>query len=239
MPTAFGAELMGTVGFDWICIDTQHGLIGYEAMSQMLQALSISGTPPVVRVAWNSPSEIMRALDAGAQGVIVPLVNTPEEAELAVSACRYPPMGQRSWGPVRAALRMPGYSPQAGNQDVVCVVQVETQQAVERLDEILDVPGVDVVYVGPADLAVSCNLPPTFKVSEMQHRPMIDRILAVCRDRGVVAGIHCTAAADVEHWLAQGFGFVTAGSDRGYMLSAAAHDVAAIEESSLWVRRGA
>ena len=104
IPSPFSAEMMGRSGFDWVCIDTQHGVIGYDQMMPMLQALSITATPAFVRVPWNQPDHIMKALDAGAQGVIVPMVSTEEDAKAAVAAAKYPPVGMRSWGPIRAAL---------------------------------------------------------------------------------------------------------------------------------------
>lgn len=234
IPSAFCAELMGRAGFDWVGIDTQHGLVGYPDMVAMLQALAITGTPGLVRVSWNEPGEIGRALDAGAQGVIVPMVNTPEDAAKAVAACRYPPEGERSYGPVRAALGLDDYSPASANSDVICIVQVETRRAVEALPDTLAVPGIDVAYVGPADLAVSYGFAPTFAVPDMHHHDVIDKVRQACVDAGTVAGIHCTAASDVTHWIGQGFGFVTAGSDRGYMARAAAADLAAIRRDSAW-----
>lgn len=238
IPSPFGAELMGALGFDWVCIDTQHGLIGYDAMWQMLQALSSSGTPAVVRVSSNSPAEIMKALDAGAQGVIVPMVNSAEDAALAVSACRYAPEGQRSWGPTRAALGQSAYTPDSANADTVCIIQVETRSAVDELPNILSVGGIDVAYVGPADLAISYGLPPTFAVADMQHHAVIEQIFTLCNVRGIAAGIHCSAAADAIHWIDEGFSFVTAGSDRGYLAAAASRDLATIMDHSQWKPSG-
>lgn len=232
IPSAFCAELMGRAGFDWVCIDTQHGLVGYQEMAAMLQALAITGTPGLVRVSSNDPGEIGKALDAGAQGAIVPMVNSPDDAARAVAACRYPPEGERSYGPVRAAFGLDDHTPHTANRDVTCIVQVETRQAVELLPDILAVPGIDVVYVGPADLAISYGLGPTFAVPDMQHLDVIDKILQACRDAGTIAGIHCTAASDVVHWIGQGFGFVTAGSDRGYMTRAAGEDLAAVRQQT-------
>src|SRR5439155_16169946 len=104
IPGAFTAEVVARSGVEWICIDAQHGLVGYGEMLSMLQAVTATGVPALVRVPWNDPGWIMKALDAGAAGVIVPMVNTPEEAEAAAGACRYPPDGYRSWGPTRASL---------------------------------------------------------------------------------------------------------------------------------------
>ena len=136
----------------------------------MLQAVAISDTPSVVRVSGNIPGEIGRALDSGAQGVIVPLIETAEEAARAASACRYPPRGTRSWGALRPALENTAYNPAVGDHQALCFAMVETVTGVENIDEIAAVPGVDVVYVGPSDLASSAGLPPQLKLADPKHR---------------------------------------------------------------------
>src|SRR5215470_17793280 len=187
IPSPFSAELMGRSGFDWVCIDTQHGLIGYDQMAPMLQVLAITGTPAFVRVPWNAPGDIMKALDAGAQGVIVPMVNSAEEARAAVGACRYPPDGYRSWGPIRAALGVDGYAPATGNRRVVVAVMIETAKGVAAADEILSVPGVDAVYVGPNDLAITHGMAPSADAFDERHAEVIRHILAACQRQGIVA----------------------------------------------------
>jgi 4-hydroxy-2-oxoheptanedioate aldolase len=184
------------IGFDWVCIDAQHGLIGYQEMLGMLQAVAVKGVPALVRVPWNEPGWIMKALDAGAAGVIVPMVNSPEEARAAAGACRYPPQGYRSWGPTRASLGVADYAPELANRSVVCAVMVETAPALEQLDEILAVPGVDAVFMGPSDFAISMGLAP--RSDDPEHRRRLDGMPAVCRRHGVVAGIAC-ASAELEH----------------------------------------
>src|SRR3989442_2154393 len=136
---------MAPAGFGWVCVDLQHGLIGYQEMVAMLQGVALAGVPALVRVPWNDPSWIMKALDAGAAGVIVPLVNSPAEAAAAAAACRYPPDGYRSWGPVRASLGVADFTPELANRSVVCAVMVETGPAVEQLDQSGSVPGRDAV----------------------------------------------------------------------------------------------
>src|SRR5471030_3027552 len=153
------AELIANAGFDWLVIDMQHGLIPYADMLRMLPAISTTETTPLVRVSGNNLPEINKALDAGAMGVIVPLVNTAEEAAAAVSACRYPPDGTRSFGPTRAALYGGrGYATEANGQ-IACIVMIETQAGLDNLDAIVSTPGVSGVYVGPADLALALGLP--------------------------------------------------------------------------------
>jgi 4-hydroxy-2-oxoheptanedioate aldolase len=230
VPGSFSAELMGRSGFDWVCIDTQHGLVGYDQMVPMLQALAITGTPSFVRVRWNEPAEIMKALDAGAQGVVVPMVNSAEEARQAVGAARYPPAGYRSWGPVRAALGVEGYSPETANRRTVVAIMIETDSGVERMDDILSVPGVDAVYVGPNDLAVTHGLPPSATVENPQHAELIGAILAVCQRHGVVAGIHCGSAETAQRWKETGFRMVNVNSDAIFMRQGAAAVVGALTD---------
>jgi 4-hydroxy-2-oxoheptanedioate aldolase len=205
IPSALSAEVIAAAGFDWVCIDTQHGLIGYEDMAEMLQALDARGAPSFVRVPWNEPSAIQKALDAGADGIIVPMVNSAAEAAAAARACRYPPLGYRSWGPVRASLRSPAYDPAAANDGILCVVMVETVEGVERAEEIASTVGVDGVLIGPWDLSLSSTNgveTPGDKPSDLQ---LIEAVLGACERRGIVAGISCPTAAHVSRWARAGF----------------------------------
>jgi 4-hydroxy-2-oxoheptanedioate aldolase len=222
IPSPFAAELMGRAGYDWVCIDTQHGLIGYDQMLPMLQALSATGTPAFVRVPWNQPSDIMKALDAGAQGVIVPMVSSKEEASRAVGACRFAPEGYRSFGPTRASLQVSGFGPESANRAVVCVVMIETVEAMAALDEILSVPGVDGVYVGPNDLAVSHGMKPDGTASVPAHGRLIETILASCERHGVTAGIHCAGPETAIRWREAGFRMLNVDNDALFLRSGAA-----------------
>jgi 4-hydroxy-2-oxoheptanedioate aldolase len=213
IPSAISAEVLGVAGFDWVVIDTQHGLIGYEDLTVMLPALSNAGVPTIVRVPWNDASAIMKALDVGAQGVIVPMVNSSEEARMATEACRFPPHGNRSWGPTRPGLYAPGYSPETANSDIVCAVMIETVEAVDKIDDILSVPGVDAVFVGPNDLAISAGFAPTADPSEPEHLHLIRSILKACQKRDVVAGIACDGAALARRWRGEGFRMLALPSD--------------------------
>lgn len=212
IPSPFVAEVMGRAGFDWVCIDMQHGLVAPADVVGMLQALDVTGTPPIVRVPWNDPAAIMRALDAGAHGVIVPMVNDVEAARAAVAACRYAPEGIRSWGPVRAALRSGATEPSEANRQVLCMVMIETVEAVENLDAILDVEGVEGVFVGPSDLAVSLGddprNPPTAR-----HEEAVDAIVARCKERDVLAGIFCLDVERAERYGAKGYRLINLQSD--------------------------
>src|SRR5207249_5287298 len=165
---------------------------------------------------------------AGAQGVIVPMVNSAEEARSAVGACRYPPDGYRSWGPIRASLGVPGYSAQTANRAVVVAVMIETAAGLAAADEILAVPGVDAVYVGPSDLAVTHGLQPGGDSrADEQARP-IEAVLAACQRRGVVAGIHCGSPEIAQHWRERGFRMLNVASDAVFLRQQASAVVRAL-----------
>ncbi len=230
--SAFTAEMMANAGFDWLCIDMQHGMLDYADLKHMLPAISTTPTIPIVRVPWNEPYEIMKALDAGAYGVIVPLVNNREEAEKAVSACRYPPQGLRSLGPIRAGIYGgPGYIQEANNE-IACIVMIETAEALENLDEILSTPGVDAVYIGPSDLAYAIELPPTGDNNDPKHVATVDRIFAACQKHHVAAGIHTGSLEYTTRYLQQGFNLVTLGSDSGFMGRLAYRELRAAREDT-------
>jgi 4-hydroxy-2-oxoheptanedioate aldolase len=215
----------------------QHGVIGYEQMVSMLQGVDARGIPTMVRVPWNEPASIMRALDAGAAGVIVPMVNSAAEATAASRASRYPPLGVRSWGPARAALGNSWYGPEAANGRVVCVPMIETPEGVANAEEIVAVPGVDGILIGPYDLSLSSS----FTVETPGRKPadleQINRVLAACKREGIVAGIACGTADDVDHWRANGFGMFQLNSDLG-LLSLAATAIVADARRRLEVESG-
>jgi 4-hydroxy-2-oxoheptanedioate aldolase len=167
----------------------QHGLIDYQCALGMLQAISTTSTVPVVRVPWNEPGIIMKSLDAGAYGVIIPMVNSRAEAEAAVAACRYAPRGVRSYGPVRAAYYGGADYFAKADEEVACIPMIETKRALESLDEILGVPGIDAIYVGPADLSVSLGLAPAPDHEEREFVEALERILDACKRHGVTPGI--------------------------------------------------
>ena len=206
-------ELLGQLGYDYVCFDLQHGLIDYTDLVPGLQALNQSTSTPLARVPWNEPGIIGKVLDAGTMGVIIPMVNSPEEAERAVAACRYAPMGARSWGPARAlAVLGGGYHADANNR-LACIPMIETKEAVDNLEAILDVEGIDAIYVGPADLSISYGLPPaTDHPDSAIYQEALAKIVELGRARGVVPGIH-TVPELVQHRIGQGFQMVTATSN--------------------------
>lgn len=227
IPSAYSAELMAGLGFDWVCIDTQHGLIGYSTAVEMLQAISRTETTALVRAPWNEPGIIGKLLDAGAEGIIIPMVNSKEEAEAAVAACRYPPAGRRSYGPVRAALVHGASYFEAANQEVLCIPMVETREAVERLDDILSIPGIDAIYVGPNDLSLSLGLSPAADHDEPTFAEALSRILDCTKRHGVIAG--CAGGVTVAARRAsQGFQLVEVTRDAASMARMAIQDLKAV-----------
>lgn len=211
IPSSFSAEIMAHQGFDWVCIDMQHGVIDYQVAVTMLQAIGTTDTIPIVRVPWNEFGVIGKVLDAGAMGVIIPMVNSVEEATAAVAACRYFPNGSRSFGPTRASYYAGTDYFLGANQQVACIPMIETKQAVERLDDILAVPGIDAVYVRPADLSITLGLPPGMNNGGAFEDARI-RIAQKCADHGVTAGIHATASLAHKHASA-GYRMITISGD--------------------------
>jgi 4-hydroxy-2-oxoheptanedioate aldolase len=221
IPSALSAEIVGQLGFDWVCVDLQHGLAGLESAAPMLQAISVTGAVPLARVPANEPWLVMRVLDLGASGVVVPLVSSPAEAERAAAACRYPPEGVRSWGPVRTAPAL-GADAAERNRRVLCLVMVETREGVESLDAICAVPGVDGVYIGPRDLGLSYGLEPGEELDAV-----VERILTTCRAHGVPAGIHTRSGEAARRYAEAGFLFASVATDRELLAGAARRELAA------------
>ena len=217
MPGGFSAELMAGMGWDTVTVDTQHGLIGYSEMLAMLQAISTTAATPLVRVSWNQPGEIMRALDAGAYGVICPMINDAAECAAFVQACRYPPDGFRSSGPTRAVVYGgAGYHAEA-NAEMLTFAMIETAAGLENLDAIVATPGLDGVYVGPSDLSLAMGGPPGQDSDAPQLMAAFDRILAACKAVGVRAGVHTASPAYSRKMIERGFDLVTVGADTRYL----------------------
>jgi len=213
IPSSFSAELMAHQGWDSVTVDMQHGLIDYQAAVGMLQAISTTAAVPLVRVPWNEPGIINKALDAGAYGVICPMVNTRDDAERLVAACRYPPRGSRSFGPTRALLYAGSDYPAHADRTVVVFAMIETRAALDNLDEILEVPGLDAIYVGPSDLSSALGCTPKPDQEEKPVVEAIDFILARARAHGVLAGIHNATPDYALKMIAKGYRFATVSSD--------------------------
>lgn len=220
LPGSATAELMGSVGFDFVCVDQQHGLVGDDALLPMLQALSATGTPAMVRVTQNEASAIGRALDRGAAGVIVPLVDSADEAARAVTACHYPPRGGRSYGPTRANW-------QGSRAAAHCVVMIETLAAVRALPEILAVDGLDGIFVGPSDLALSAGTPLEAQDGDPAYEELLRRIVGPTRERGLPVGIYCASSEHVRRFRGLGFTFTALPSEAAMLRAAAIEHLAA------------
>jgi 4-hydroxy-2-oxoheptanedioate aldolase len=208
----------------------QHGVIDYQAAVNMLTAISTTPTVPIVRVPWLDPGIIMKMLDAGAYGIICPMVNTRADAERFVSAMRYPPRGSRSFGPIRAVLHAGADYPQHANETVIAFAMIETRQALDNLDEILSVEGLDAVYIGPADLSLALGCTPRFDQEEQPVVEAIGLILAKAREHGVVPCIHNATADYALRMVEKGFRFVTIASDARLIVAGAQQVVARMRE---------
>jgi 4-hydroxy-2-oxoheptanedioate aldolase len=213
IPNGFSAETMAHQGWDSLTIDLQHGVVDYQSMVPMLQAISTTDTVPVVRVPWLDAGALMKSLDAGAYGVICPMINTPDEAARLVAYTHYAPRGTRSFGPVRALLYGGADYAQHANDTIVTFAMIETAQALENLDAIMSVEGLDAVYIGPSDLSLALGCRPVFDDVDPPVVQAIDHILDRAKAHGLVAGIHNGTPEGALERIAKGFQFVTVSSD--------------------------
>lgn len=214
------AELLALANFDYVCIDAQHGLVGYETVVSCLLSMARTGVTPLVRVPANELSWIGKVLDSGAHGVIIPMVETREDAELAVRNCRIFPAGHRSYGPIRLR-QVFGSDPEVLNREVLCLVMIETAKGVDNAEAICSVEGVDGVYLGPADLAITYGLPPGLDQRSGPVFDAMETVIATCAAHGIVAGIHTPSGEAARRMTDMGFRMATIASDV-MLLSAAA-----------------
>jgi 4-hydroxy-2-oxoheptanedioate aldolase len=224
------AEMIGGLGFDSVVIDCQHGAATVNDVGPLCLALAARPSAPLVRVPWNDPAAIMRALDLGAAGVMAPLVNCRADAEKLVRACRYPPAGERSFGPIRAHLQarvsVREYFDSA-NDAVLAIAQIETAEAMGNLDEILSTPGLDMAYIGPADLLISHGGPPVIDHSREDLAGWHAEVIAAGRRHGVRVGLHAVSPEDVRLSIEQGADLVTVANDMAEMVSGTSQRLAA------------
>ncbi|MEO1062972.1 MAG: aldolase/citrate lyase family protein [Actinomycetota bacterium] len=212
VPNSVSAEHVSRLGFDYVCIDTQHGFVEYSATVGMIQGILLGGSVPLVRVPWNEPGIIGKMLDAGAHGVIVPMVNTVADAEAAVAAGRYAPDGSRSYGPTATATRPDVPYVDWAREQTTVIPMIETVEAIANLDDILAVPGIEAIYVGPADLSLTLGLPPANNDDEPAFTEALEAIVAGCHRAGVAPGIHASGAL-AERRVEQGFRVITVAND--------------------------
>lgn len=225
------AEAIIGVDFDFNCIDTQHGGVAYEGSLELLNVIDRGVGTATVRVPWNEPGIIGKTLDAGATAVIVPMVNTPDEARAAVSYSHYAPAGTRSWGPARSSMRRAGYTPEGANEANLLIPMIETTQALENLDEIIAVDNVDAIYVGPADLSISLGLPPGNNDGEAAFDDALRYIVDRCNNAGVIAGIHANPAL-AERRADAGFRMISVATDTVLLRTALADALAQSREGA-------
>ncbi|WP_456284311.1 HpcH/HpaI aldolase family protein [Microbacterium sp. JZ101] len=218
----FGTERIARAGYDYVAFDLQHGLLDHAGLLRGVLATDAVGSAGAVRVGANTPADIGRALDAGAVAVIVPLVNTAEEAAAAVAAAHYPPRGVRSYGPMRSGLRV-GPVPAEADRSVLVFAMIETPEALENLDAIAATPGLDGLYIGPSDLTIALGgKTSTDSAVEREFDAAIERIRLAAEANGIVPGIHSPSGAVARLRLAQGFRFVSVASDLTHLEAAAA-----------------
>ncbi len=205
------AELVGATDLDVVCVDAQHGFADTATLPPVLASMRAVGRVPLVRVRWNDPGQIMRALDAGASGVVVPMIEDAADALAAARACRFPPNGIRSWGPLWSAR--PILQPAEADQQTICVVMIETAAAVRNIDAILATPGVDALYVGPNDLALSCGLGRATYRTDPAVADLLASIVVHAHAAGTPVGMHCSDVAMAADWRDRGADWVTALTD--------------------------
>jgi 4-hydroxy-2-oxoheptanedioate aldolase len=220
-------EVLGRAGYDCAILDAQHGGITWDNLLSMIQALDLNGTRALVRPPANDQAQIMRALDLGALGVVVPMVSTAEQARLAAEAVRYPPRGVRSFGPVRNY-----YAAQPATFEPLCFVMIETAEAMENLEAIAATPGVDGLFVGPVDLALSLGLGVALEMGP-EVLAAIDRVVEVCARHGKIAGSACLGLPNARALIDRGVRFIAQGNDVGFIRRSAA---AELEQLNAWRR---
>lgn len=229
---------MARAGWDSVTLDLQHGLLDYSTALPMLQAINLAGAVPMARVPWNEPGIIMKLLDAGALGIVCPMINTRSECERFVGACRYAPRGYRSFGPTRARVTYGNDYEQRAADDVLTFAMVETAEALDNLEAIVSVPGLTGVYVGPADLSLSMGSPERSDPTMPEVVAALDAIRDACARRGIVAGIHCASTEYAAQMIAKGYRLVTIASDGNLLAAAARAAVQAVRSGQAGGRGG-
>ena len=227
-PDTYVAETMAHAGFDAIVLDMQHGMaIGPDRAVLAIQAISTTEVVPLVRVPWNDPIVIQYVLDAGAYGVIVPMVNTRAEAEKAAGACRYFPVGYRSNGANRARFYAGRDYFAHANEEIICLVMIETTEALDNLEDIATTPGIDGFYIGPTDLAITMGLPPLLDHPDPRHQAAVQQVMDAARKHNLQAGIHTPGPGEVRRRYQQGFSLCPLGADTGCVAEGAVRAVEA------------
>ena len=218
IPSSFSAEVMSNQGWDSLTIDMQHGAINNSNVLEILQAISTTDVVPMVRLNWNEPDQIMKVLDFGAYGIICPMVSNRSQAEKFVQACKYPPEGYRSFGPTRGFMYGGSDYVDQANEEILKLAMIETKEALQELDKIMSTPGLDGVYIGPADLSLAIGEKPGFDKPE--GHPTYEQILNIlnqAKKNNLIAGIHNATPEYAKKMISIGFQIVTVGSDKIFM----------------------
>ncbi|MBV9813971.1 MAG: 2,4-dihydroxyhept-2-ene-1,7-dioic acid aldolase [Acetobacteraceae bacterium] len=233
IPSGFSAEVMAQCGFTSVTVDMQHGVQDYLSMVQCFQAMQAHPVTPMVRVPWCEPGIVGKVLDGGAMGVICPMISTPEQAADLVRYAKYPPHGHRSNGPIRAAMygEATGYQVTA-NDETLVIPMIETQQAIENIQAILDTPGIAGIYVGPSDLAFSYGKTPKLDHDDKFFLEIYEMLVAECGKRGIYPGLHCGSPAYAARMIGMGFRLTTIANDSGLMAQAARAAVSHVRKES-------
>jgi 4-hydroxy-2-oxoheptanedioate aldolase len=227
--SAFTAEIMAAQGFDFIGLDVQHGLYGYESVVSAIRAVNTTPAASIVRVPSQDAAFAGKILDAGAHGVIFPMVETADDAAGAVDACRYHPLGRRSFGPARAGLRF-GRDIDVLNRVALCIVMIETAKAVDNVADIVNVEGVDAVFIGPSDLAITYGMPPALEPVAGVHADAIEAVRSAAISRGLGVGLPCATAESARKMAAAGFTLLPIGADAQWITQTAKAELAAVRE---------
>lgn len=231
IPNALTAEALAHGGFDWVLIDMQHGCMDYQTALDMIRAIDLTSAIPIVRVPWNDPGIIGRVLDAGALGVVIPMIQTVEDARRAVEACLYPPAGRRSFGPVRVGMRDgPGYFAEA-NSRIAVIPMIETLEALAAVEDIAAVPGVDALFVGPFDLSVALGLPPGDNDGKPAFDAAIRKIANAAKGAGVATAVLSNAKVAPLR-IEQGFQMISVTTDISALTMATRADLQTVQASA-------
>ena len=231
IPNSWTAEMMAHSGFDALTLDMQHGLISVDSALHMLQAITTTPTVPFVRLPWNEPSIIMKMLDAGAAGLICPMIDTAEEAAQFARACRYPPEGIRSFGPIRARLLEEDDYFQVANRQVLAFAMIETASSLHMLEAIAATPGLDGLFVGPFDLSVSLGLKRLADIHDPILNDALKSVLASCKRHRLVPAIYTGSMAHAAELAAMGFQLISPGDDTGILAEGARQKLEALRKS--------
>ena len=232
IPSSVASEAMAQAGWDSLTCDLQHGLVDYQSAISMMQAVRTTGAVPLARVPWLEPGIIMKLLDAGAMGIICPMINTRAECEAFVGACRYAPLGYRSVGPTGAIWAHGADYLKHANNECIAMAMIETKKAMGNLDAIMSVPHLDGIYIGPSDLGLSLGGEPRGDQTDPKIVDAIKKILATAKKHKIRAGIHCASTDYALMMIEWGFQFVTILADTALLTNTAKATVAAMRQGS-------